>query len=97
MMTRTGVGAVLCAAHRSVEGQLHGHTWEITAWFPSGADAFELQRLLVGFLAQWDHAELPAHLSRGEHLAAAIGQSLSMCVQVDVSRPPERIFARWHL
>ena len=90
----TGVGACLSAAHRSPDGVVHGHTWEIVAWWFAIEDATKLQSRLVECLAQWDHGMLPDALAWGESLATIIGRELN-CYAVDVSRPSERIFARW--
>ena len=95
-MTLTGVGTILSSAHRGPEGKLHGHTWEITAWFvASDEDARNFQGDLAATLELLDHNVLPDHLSRGEDLAEWLGAELEGCVQVDVARPAERIFARW--
>lgn len=74
---------------------MHGHTWQVTAWWPSdGTDALLRQKELAHAVARLDHKELPDELSRGEALAAHFGHALG-CVAVDVSRPLERIYARW--
>lgn len=96
MTALTGVGGIVSAAHRARDGRLHGHTWEILAWFPAGRNAVDLKAALDSVLAAWDHGELPDALAWGEDLASAIGGALAGCVQVDVARPAERIFARWH-
>ena len=89
----TGVGAVLCAAHRDRDGRMHGHTWEITAWWKGAPNAREKQAMLSLYLSSFDHGFLPDNLAWGEHLATRIAQDLG-CSQVDVSRPLERIYAR---
>lgn len=91
----TGVGAVLSAAHYGPSGALHGHTWEVVAWFPAGTDALALQRRLEERLASFDHGVLPAELSWAEPFAAYLGAALDGCIGVDVSRPSERLYARW--
>ncbi len=90
----TGVGAILCAAHRDKDGRLHGHTWEITAWWEGQPDAAERQEALNNWIFPYDHGVLHPDLSSGEALAALCGTALG-CAQVDVSRPLERIYARW--
>ena len=94
----TGVGAVLSAAHVSRDRKsTHGHTWEIVAWFPAKNDALMLQYSLNEEVGRLDHSILPDELAWGEELAAYIGRMLQElgCIAVDVSRPSERIFARW--
>lgn len=95
MTKLTGVGGVFCAAHRTPEGALHGHSYEVTVWFRHGHDARMLQRHLASVIADLDHGELPEHLTWGEQLAEHFATSLPGAVQVDVSRPLERIYARW--
>lgn len=95
MRSLTGVGAVLCAAHFGPDGRVHGHTWEVTAWFEdAGEDACHLYEKLRCLLCSFDHAILPPKLSRGEDIARFVGENLD-CHQVDVSRGAERIYARW--
>ena len=95
-MTLTGVRAILSAAHRGPENKLHGHTWEVVAWFhAAGEDARNLKGDLLATLELFDHDILPDSLSRGEDLAEWLGTELTGCVQVDVSRPLEGFFARW--
>jgi hypothetical protein len=94
----TGVGGYFSAAHRDHEtGALHGHTWEVTAWFRKGTDAAIRACRLQGILAEIDHTELPGELAWGEDIAAWVAAKFadSACVAVDVARPAERIYARW--
>lgn len=95
MTVQTGVGGIICAAHRDEDGKLHGHTWEVVAWWPDGQDALVLQAKLQSILNLYDHEELGPRISRGENLAAAIGSALEGCVEVQLNRPAERIYARW--
>jgi 6-pyruvoyl-tetrahydropterin synthase len=96
MTALTGVGGIICAAHRDASGRLHGHTYEVTAWFPAGADALALQASLTRVVGLFDHDELLHELASGEGLCAAIAEQLPDAVQIDVSRHAERLFARWH-
>lgn len=100
-MILTGVSGILSCAHEPVNadifgGELHGHSYEVVAWFenPNGADVRAYQASLKALLALWDHKVLPVELSTGEALAAAVG-TLANCVAVEVRRPLERIYARW--
>ena len=88
----TGVGAVMSAAHRNCDGALHGHTWEITAWFDEGRCAVKLQQELVAYLKVFDHQVLGDELAWGEALGKCLLLGLG-CIKVEVSRPLERIYA----
>lgn len=89
----TGVGAVLSAAHRDRDGNMHGHTWEIVAWWDGTPDAMEKQADLNRYLSFFDHSVLADVVAWGEHLGARIAEDLG-CVRVEVNRPLERIYAR---
>lgn len=92
LKVRTGVSAVLSAAHRSREGVLHGHTWEITCWWAGSPDAVAKLAELNKYLSIFDHTVLADDVAWGETLATAILIGMD-CARVDVSRPLERIFA----
>lgn len=92
MKTLTGVTGIISAAHRSVDGNLHGHTWEIKAWWYSGECAVSLKNRLTDYLKIFDHTVLGNTTSWGEALGAAIIHGLGCC-KVEVSRPLEGIFA----
>ena len=94
-MKLTGVGGVICAAHTTPEGGMHGHTYEVVAWFRHGHAAEALQQHLAVALAPLDHGVLPDGIRWGEELAEYIGKALPGCIAVDVNRQPERFFARW--
>lgn len=91
----TGVGSYFCAAHRDkLTGKLHGHTWDIVAWFISDKNAVSLQSDLKGFLERFDHSVLDDDCSWGEELAKTILCSLENCCEVEVRRESERIYAK---
>lgn len=92
MKILTGVSAVFSAAHRSTEGVLHGHTWQITAWWDDGPDAVQKQKELKGYLTIFDHTVLADNVAWGECLGRAILHGMECC-KVEVSRPLEGIFA----
>lgn len=94
--TLIGVGGTFCASHYSPEGVLHGHSYEVKAWFAwdGPRDARCFKAALDVLLKQWDHTVLPDHLAWGEEIARAVG-TLAGCVEVEVSRPLERYYARW--
>jgi 6-pyruvoyl-tetrahydropterin synthase len=93
-MRLTGIGGIFSASHNSPEGVLHGHSYEVWAWFPQ-ADARELQERLNEVLAALDHSHLSDELAWGEALAEHLARQLPNCVEVEVRRPLERIGAKW--
>ena len=96
--TLTGVGGIFCAAHRDLKsGVLHGHSWEVTAWFTGRPNAAHRQEQLAAILRRIDHTELSVELSWGEDIAKRIADLFDdrACVQIDVARPLERLYARW--
>ena len=94
-MTETGVSGFFCATHQDAQGREHGHTYEVRAWFPAGRDALEVQRHLNTALRVFDHKRLPAGLESGEALCGALANNLRGVTEIEISRPSERIFARW--
>lgn len=92
----TGVSGHFSATHKSPEGKWHGHTWYVKAWFRNKhrLDARVMQASLNQMLKRYDHSELPENLEWGEDIAREIG-SLINCVEVEVSRPAEGIYAKW--
>lgn len=88
----TGASAIVSAAHRSRDGNLHGHTWEVTAWWPEGPCAVERKAALTSFLSVFDHQVLGDEMAWGEALAKAALLGLH-CLKVEVRRPLEGIFA----
>lgn len=92
----TGVSGHFSAAHKSPEGQWHGHTWHVTAWFTNQhrLDARVLQAAFNTMIARYDHKELPDNLVWGEDLARELAMLVN-CTEVEVSRPAEGIHARW--
>jgi len=97
MTILSGIGGVISAAHKSPCGVLHGHTWEVVVWWRNDShfvDAGDRKLRVDAFLKQFDHTLLPDTLMWGEQLAEHIDVHLKCCA-VDVSRKPERIYARW--
>lgn len=91
----TGVGGHFSAAHIDKDTKiLHGHTWEVIAWFNSGKNAIRLLDDLNNVLQNYDHACLPENLSWSENIAEEICNALDDCVEVTISRPLERIYAK---
>lgn len=88
----TGAGAVLSAAHRSRDGAMHGHTWEIVCWWAGVPCAVQKQRELTDYLSRFDHTVLDDAVAWGEAMGRMILTDLG-CVRVDINRPLERIYA----
>ena len=88
----TGAQSVICAAHRSKDGNVHGHTWVVRAWWPKGPDASEKQQILRSYLSIFDHTLLADELAWGEALAESICLGLD-AHRVEVSRPHEGLYA----
>ena len=88
----TGASAIVAAAHHSKDGRLHGHTWQITAWWTGTPDAVEMQSVLRNYLSRFDHGLLPNELAWAEAFGAQILTDLG-CVKVEIARPLEGIFA----
>lgn len=93
--TLTGASVVLCAAHKSPAGVLHGHSWLVTVWVPEGECANKLQARVSAAARPLNHTLLPDTLSRGEQLARYFARMVDGAVLVEVDRPLERIKARW--
>lgn len=90
----TGVGAVICASHYDDQGRLHGHTYDVVAWFKDAdVDALVFQRDLERLCSEFCHTILPAHLARAEDLAQHLKVRL-LAHEVEVRRPLERLYAR---
>lgn len=94
--TLTGVSGTFTASHCCAEDTPHSHTWEVLAWFePRGRhDAVNYRATLDRLLHAWEGKTLPPHLQYGEEIAEWIGRLVD-CVEVVISRPDERIYARW--
>lgn len=88
----TGARGIISAAHRSREGVLHGHTWEVVAWWVGEPDATAKQADLNKYLSVFDHGVLGDE----EAWAEALGKSICLglnCQRVEISRPLEGLFA----
>lgn len=98
MTAETGVGGHFSASHHDrLTGKVHGHSWEVVAWHrcENDNDAVVLQNHLVNLLKTFDHTILPPELNRAEDMASAILRlSPPSCVEVEVRRPLERLYAR---
>jgi hypothetical protein len=88
----TGVRGIVCAAHKSLDGKLHGHTWTVKAWWLNTPDAVEKQAELTSYLSIFDHQTLGDAERWGEALAQAILMGMH-CQKVEVSRDGEGIYA----
>lgn len=92
MRILTGVSAVFSAAHNSREGVLHGHTWQVTAWWSTEPDAAQKQQELRQYLKTFDHTVLDDSMAWGEYVGRKILADMGCC-KVEVSRPLEGLFA----
>lgn len=92
MKIMTGVGGIICAAHKDKAGKLHGHTWEITAWWKGSPDAVGKQALLNSALMEFDHTQLDDDLSWAEQFGMILLCTLQ-CERIEISRPLEKIYA----
>ena len=92
MKILTGAEATLSAAHRSRDGNMHGHTWIIRAWWAGEPDAMERQAELRDYLKAFDHSVLADGVAWGESLGRTVLIGLG-CVKVEVMRPAEGLFA----
>lgn len=88
----TGASAIISAAHRSREGQMHGHTWEVRAWWTGKPDAMQKQAELRSYLSIFDHTVLGDETAWAETLATSICLGMG-CVKVEINRPLEGLFA----
>jgi 6-pyruvoyl-tetrahydropterin synthase len=99
MKSATGAGWYFSASHYDeIRRETHGHSYEVVAWWASEPyrDGVALQHTLRTILERgFDHKTLPPELSTAEALAKAIGGLMVDCIGVDVSRPVERLHARW--
>lgn len=96
--TLTGVTGVLSCAHPPVNaeifgGEIHGHSYEVTAWFTEGGDVRVYQAALDSMLKQWDHKTLPPELATAEAISRAVLRLVG-CKEVEVRRPLERYHAK---
>ena len=88
----TGAGSFFCAAHKDAEGNLHGHTWEVTAWWFGAPDVVKKQATLNAALKEFDHTVLDNSIAWGEKLGQELIRKLN-CQKVEISRPLERLYA----
>lgn len=76
----------------------------VTVWikYRSSGDADVYRAMLDEVLSDWDHTILADEYSQGEVIALAVSRAMGVSigapddvVEVLVSRPTERIFAKW--
>lgn len=96
----TGARVTLEAQHRDrISGNVHGHTWLITAWVRSGGNAQYLQAELSKWSCQYEGKCLPDRIAWGEDMAADVARHLRgehwEPVRVSISREKEGLFAEW--
>lgn len=87
--------AHICAAHRTDEGAMHGHTWTVWAsWIYDGESIIERKLILERVCRTLDHKVLPEELRRAEDMAGHIGDLVG-AVKVEISRDVEGFAAEW--
>lgn len=101
----TGARIVLKANHRDQStGVVHGHEWEITAWWRwTGTSAEIRQHQLRVTIEPFQGKCLPDNIAWAEPLAEHIGQNMAHgwsegdpdCVMVEIARHNEGLYARW--
>lgn len=96
-MKSTRVSGVISVGHRSPEGDAHGHSYLISAWYRHGSDARALKRHLDVELAQLDHTMLPDKLRFAEDLAEHLAGKLPGTIRIEVDRPLEGMTGRWEI
>ena len=99
-MIRSGAGTVqwaqhfICAAHLDSSGALHGHTWNVRAYWSQIIDATDRKAQIVQACALRCHGVLDTEVSSAEGLAEQIGIEVS-ADRVDVWREAEGLGATW--
>lgn len=92
-----GISGKFTATHNCPEGgNPHDHEWHVTAWFKNNfrSDARCYLAMIDTLLARLDGTFLPNDLSWGEDIARQLAITVN-CMEVEVSRPVDRIHARW--
>ena len=91
-----GVSGHFSTTHKAAHGTYHGHTWNVTVWFNNNyrSDALVYRAMIDKMLARLDHTVLPDDMKWGEDIARHIAVLVN-AAEVEVSRPAERIYARW--
>lgn len=85
-----GVKEVIGVAHHPKGGgPLHGHTYEVVAWFGPGHDMVALKRQLRAVLDELDHTTLPDDLTLSEEIGAWVMKRLPGCRVAEANRPSE--------
>lgn len=94
VVRQIGVGFLLSSAHAdAVTGTVHGHTYEVVAWFAAGPDAVKLRAGCERLCADLDHTVLPAELAWAEAIAEEVKRRTN-ALEVEIRRPLERLYAR---
>jgi 6-pyruvoyl-tetrahydropterin synthase len=87
------VEAKMSVAHRAKGGgEVHGHSYQVLAWFDAWQDMDPLEAQLRAVVAQLDHKTLPDAMTWAEDVAVWIGSQLTNCRVVEVNRPMEGRF-----
>ena len=92
LKTLTGAKAFICSAHKNKAGQIHGHTWEVIAWWTGSPCAVMKQKELKKYLESFDHTLLTGPVGNGEFFAKMVLEYL-LCEKVEVIRSIEGLYA----
>lgn len=101
----TGARAILKADHRDqITGEVHGHEWEITAWWRWTGTSAEIRKHQLNETIKGLQGKcLPDRIAWGENLARHIADNMENgwsigdpdCVLVEIVRHKEGLLARW--
>lgn len=58
MRTLAAVTANAECAHRSADGKIHGHSYQIEVWFMAGPDLVKTRAAILAIVAKVDHSML---------------------------------------
>ena len=101
----SGVHSSLTATHRSLEGNVHEHTWKVVVWVRTRKNghpnAVHLRNDLDKVLSSFSGKCLPDRLAWAENLAPEIARLMACdydtydVVAVEITREKERLCALW--
>lgn len=101
----SGVRSSLTATHRSREGHVHEHTWEVMVWVRTRKaehpNAVYLRRDLDSVLSSFSGKCLPDRIAWAENLAPEIARLMACdydtydVVAVEITRKKEGLCALW--
>jgi 6-pyruvoyl-tetrahydropterin synthase len=89
MMIEIAVTTNVEAAHRDDFGRLHGHSYTVEVWVPSGPDMVALSQFVTGVMSSVDHSLLEESIggTRMEDIAVWCLAKVPTATRVVVRRP----------